>query len=189
MAFFIVLFLALISPLAIPLGGIRRLLLRLLPLGIVLTGCGSQFFEIPPGGEPDPDECTLSMQDFTTQTLYTSAPLPFSGRRTVKMSTWVPDGWDQFEGTLHLLTATWDVTWVERMQMDVDRFPAVAVWNGYAWRVDKRVDFMPYIERDGDRLRFEPKVRAKGVKPAGKPITTINVIIAFCGEGSEEVRP
>lgn len=156
---------------------------------LLTCGCGSEFFAVPSGDVPDVDECTISVQTFKTDTLYTSDALPFSGRRKVPMSTWVPDGWHQFKGSLHIMSASWSVTWVTSLQMDVGHFLAVAVWDGEAWRVDSRVDLRPLLELDGDRLRLEAKVKASGIKPAGKPDVTIVVELALCGPGADEVSP
>ena len=83
------------------------------------------------------------------------------------------------------MDGSWDIEWVSYLRMDIGSHPSVILWDGGQWYFDSRVDFAPLLELDGDNLTIEPKVTARGIKPAGAPEVPVNVTLAICGPGRD----
>ena len=153
------------------------------------AGCGnSKFFELPTGDPPDTSNCSEAVRTFGSTMPYTPWPFPFEGKRGVNMSTQLPDNWEQFEGQVYLMEATWNIRWIKAMRMSVGNWPTVAIWDGTRWDVDPRIDLKPFLEPDGDRLRIRPFFYAKGTKPSGRPRVEVTVRVALCGPGNELIE-
>jgi hypothetical protein len=153
------------------------------------AGCGgSRFLELPTGDPPDTSNCSEATRTFGSKLPWTPWPFPFEGKRTISMSTWKPEHWDDFSGRVHLMEASWDIRWVDSMRMSLGDYPSVAIWDGRRWDVEPRIDLKPYIDADGDRLRIKPFIYAKGVKPAGEPRVAVSIRVALCGPGNDLIR-
>lgn len=156
---------------------------------MVQCGCGgSRFLEAPTNNEPDTSDCGELKRQFSGSTPWSPVAVPFNGTRTVKMWARVPGGWDDFGGTIHIMSAEWAITWVRSMKVQVGPYPRVAVWDGSDWDTDPRVDIRPHLELQGDYLVVEPTFTARGTKPAGKQTVPIGLTFAVCGPGADGLR-
>lgn len=156
---------------------------------LALLGCsGSSFIAAPSSSEPDTSDCGQIERTFTGSAPWTPTPFPFRGTRTASMWAARPEGWEFFDGQVYLMGAEWDVGWISYMRMSLEGTATIAVWDGARWDVDSRVDVVPYIEERGDYLVVKPTFTARGLKPAGRSVIPVRIMLAVCGQGHEFIR-
>lgn len=148
--------------------------------------CGSVYLS-EPYPIPDFQECRTVRKSLTGHAIDTPIPVPFSGPRTITLFTDRPDGWDAFDGTIHLRGLSWDIDWISNGSIQIDGL-TVAVLRGGEWSTSPTVDLRPAISTPTDSsIAFTAKLKGSGVKPAGKPSITVEARIAICGEGRDRV--
>lgn len=166
---------------------------RIFLILLVLTqGCGSVFIEAP-APHPDFDTCFEFSDTLSASTQNTPAPIPFWGHRKTTLSTRLPENWEQFTGSVHLVALAWSgVDWVSSMALYVEHL-LVAKWDGSTWKTFPDKDLRPALtvfDTDrGKRLKFEAKAKSQGVKPAGTQVMAATVTVQLCGDGAEWVVP
>lgn len=162
-----------------------------------LIACGGpKLVEIPdatPVEQPDAADaaaegprCFEWTADFTASTIpWSPVPVPFQGAKVAKISTNIPDWWDE-RPPAYLLSVEWDAGgWIRSASLE---FPAsqivFASWRDGEWTVDPAINMTPHFREqdDGDGLVMDTRVRAVGVKPAGKPTIKSVVTLLVCEE-------
>jgi hypothetical protein len=147
-------------------------------------GCGSKFMEYPP--EPDLSDCYVATKQFETGLKKTPIPVPFKYKSTYELETDKPDNWSDFNGTIHLKSIKWNVTWISYLKVILDWF-TVATWRDDEWRVSPTVDLKPFFtqkENNSSKLVFTVKFDSKGIKPARAVVIEAEMELYFCGENA-----
>lgn len=154
----------------------------------LLVGCGSVFIAAP--APYDPSQCESVHRELSSKTQHTPIPIPFAGTRKVVFYMLRPDGWEEFEGTIHLEGLHWDVDWIKEGSLRVEHL-TIAVLNNGEWETNPDVDItegLSVIEEDGKLwVGFEATLKGKGVKPAGRQSITVQAQAGLCGEGRLEL--
>lgn len=162
----------------------RKLLLFVLIL--FLTSCGSTFIEYPPD-PPDFEYCDLIVETLTTTTQQTPIKLPIENRFETKMWTDAPEHWDEFDGSIHLASLTWNLDWVSKAWLIIGDLTIASYDEGH-WTTSPRLDLSDVIvSHENGRLSFEAKIRVKGWKPAGEETIQATAEVWLCGENSDLV--
>lgn len=147
--------------------------------------CGPDYIAAP-SPAPEWETCETVERSLVGHTVSTPVPIPFTGPRSFVLWTGKPDGWDEFEGSVHLREVTWDVDWISNGSIQIGGLTVAELDRG-RWFANAAVDIRPAIHAEGEFLKFEAKIRGSGVKPAGKQTLTTQATIAFCGIGQATV--
>lgn len=155
---------------------------------LTMSCCGSSVFIEEAEPLPDFRGCYRHDEVLVGVTDYTPIALPFAGRRAVTLFTPLPDGWDQFHGSVHLVELKWNLDWVKNATLIVGPFIAADLGKDGKWVTYPRTDLMDALSvHDGEWLRFRSETTGKGWKPAGTQEIRVEASVQLCGEGAEGV--